>query len=97
LKVPNVQSLEWKPNKNILCVAAYKTQAAAKGEITGKIYLIEVIEIVFEGLMWKGPKQTNYQVEDNHLGVQLLWNQLGKLRKQGRFGLKEGRKEQEDL
>jgi len=41
LKVPNVQTLEWKPNKNILCIAAYKSQAA-KGESTGKIYLVEV-------------------------------------------------------
>jgi len=41
LKVQNIQNLEWKPNKNILCVAAYKPQAS-KGEGTGKIYIIEV-------------------------------------------------------
>lgn len=41
LKIPNVQNLEWKPNKNILCIAAFKSQAS-KGESTGKIYLVEV-------------------------------------------------------
>jgi translation initiation factor 3 subunit B len=43
MKVVNVQSLEWKPNRNILCVAAYKTQTGKeKSENAGKIYLIEV-------------------------------------------------------
>jgi len=41
LKVQNIQNLEWKPNKNVLCVAAYKPQAS-KGEGSGKIYIIEV-------------------------------------------------------
>ncbi len=41
MKVQNIQNLEWKPNKNTLCVAAYKPQAS-KGEGTGKIYIIEV-------------------------------------------------------